>query len=127
MNGKFIAILVLTVLLIGFVTFEQIYTENAMQTLLNKADSLQAEIFDEDLERSKLKARQVAELWGKQESIICLFVDFRDVSEIGKQANLIISHLDNGDFELAKVECNYLRKSIQTFMQIVCFDWQNVF
>lgn len=127
MTKKFIAILVLVLAVIGVVTWEQIYTNNSISSLLNEVDLLSTEISNENLETSKLQAQKIIDMWEKEEAVICLFVDFRDIEQIGKQADLVLSHLENNDFELAKVECNTLKRVVETFENMVGLDWQNVF
>lgn len=127
MTKKFIAILVLVLAVIGVVTWEQIYTNNSISSLLNEVDVLSTEISNENLETSKLQAQKIIDMWEKEEAVICLFVDFRDIEQIGKQADLVLSHLENNDFELAKVECNTLKRVVETFENMVGLDWQNVF
>ena len=127
MTKKFIAILVLVLAVIGVVTWEQIYTNNSISSLLNEVDLLSTEISNENLETSKLQAQKIIDMWAKEEAVICLFVDFRDIEQIGKQADLVLSHLENNDFELAKVECNTLKRVVETFENMVGLDWQNVF
>ena len=126
MTKKSIAILVLLVILIGVVTFEQVYTDMAISTMLDEVSVLQKSLADESLDASKEQAQKIIKIWEQKESVICLFVDYRDISEIGKQTDLILSHLNNADFELAKVECNYLKRAIETFDNMVSFDWQNI-
>ena len=127
MTKKFIAILVLVLAVIGVVTWEQIYTNNSISSLLNEVDVLSTEISNENLETSKIQAQKIIDMWEKEEAVICLFVDFRDIEQIGKQADLVLSHLENNDFELAKVECNTLKRVVETFENMVGLDWQNVF
>lgn len=127
MTKKFIAILVLVLAVIGVVTWEQIYTNNSISSLLNEVDLLSTEISNENLETSKLQAQKIIDMWEKEEAVICLFVDFRDIEQIGKQADLVLSHLENNDFDLAKVECNTLKRVVETFENMVGLDWQNVF
>ena len=127
MTKKFIAILVLVLAVIGIVTWEQIYTNNSISSLLNEVDVLSTEISNENLETSKIQAQKIIDMWEKEEAVICLFVDFRDIEQIGKQADLVLSHLENNDFELAKVECNTLKRVVETFENMVGLDWQNVF
>lgn len=127
MTKKLIAILVLVVALVGIVTWEQIYTDNSISTMLDEVSILSAEIEDKDLTASKVQAQKIIDKWEREEAVICLFVDFRDIEQIGKQADLVLSHLENEDFELAKVECNTLKRVVETFENMVGLDWQNIF
>ena len=127
MTKKLIAILILVVALAGIVTWEQVYTDNSISSMLEEISTLSTEIENKDLESSKVQAQKIIDKWEKEESVICLFVDFRDIEQIGKQADLVLSHLENEDLELAEVECNTLRRVVETFENMVGIDWQNIF
>lgn len=124
---KLIAIFVLVGVLAGLVIWEQVYTDNALNNMLTNIQSLEVELEAENLEQSRVLAQKINDTWDKNEAIICLFVDFRDIEQIGRQADLVVSHLGNEDFELARVECNTLQRVVETFKDIVKFDWQNIF
>ena len=126
MVKRFWVILCLFLVLIGIVIFEQIYTDTATSELQTKTETLQTSIENESLSTSKQQAKELEFFWKEKEVAISLFVDYRDIEQIGKQISLVNSHLDNSDFELAKVECNLLMHIIKTFKNSVGFDWQNI-
>ncbi len=127
MTKKAIWILALILTLTGLVVWEQVYTDNAIDTMLQDIVILENNIAEQNLEASRAQAQSLIDFWDKKESIICLFVDFRDIEQIGRQVDLVYSHLENSDFELATVECNTLQRVIETFRDMVKFDWQNIF
>ena len=127
MTKKAIWILVLIVTLTGLVVWEQIYTDKAIDTMLQDLVILENNLTEQNLETSRAQAQSLIDFWDKKESIICLFVDFRDIEQIGRQVDLVYSHLENSDFELATVECNTLQRVIETFRDMIKFDWQNIF
>lgn len=127
MTKKLITILVLVCVLTGIVIWEQVYTDNALYNMLDKIETLEVELNEENLDKSLEIANKITKVWDENESVICLFVDFRDIEQIGRQADLVVSHLKNQDFELAKVECNTLQRAVETFRDTVKFDWQNIF
>ncbi len=123
---KFIAILVLMAFLAGIVTFEQIYIDTSVATMKQEINVLISSLEEENLADSTAQAEIIVKMWQEREMIICLFVDYRDIEQIGKQSDLVLSHLKNSDFELAKVECNTLKKVLDTFGNMVNIDWQNI-
>lgn len=124
---KFWAILVLILIVAGLATFEQVYTDNTIATLKTEITTLDTLIDSENLQKSSEKTQNIIDFWKKREIVICLFVDYRDIEAIGKQADLVKSHLSNQDFELAKVECHTLLHVVTTFGEMIGFDWHNVF
>jgi len=126
MIKKFWAILVLVIIVGALATFEQVYLDRAIETMQSEVATLTELLDDENLEQSKQKTQKIINFWQKKETIICLFVDYRDIESIGKQADLVKSHLENSDFELAKVECNTLNHVVNTFGEMIGFDWHNV-
>jgi len=127
MTKKIVFLLTLFLSLIGVICFEQVYTENALSNMTQKVDSLQASINSENLSSSKEQIDEIISIWKEKEKVICLFVDYRDIEQIGKQANLVDTHLINKDFELAKVECSALKHAINNFSNMVKFDFFNIF
>ncbi|MBR4271025.1 MAG: DUF4363 family protein [Clostridia bacterium] len=127
MTKKIVLVLCLFLGLVGVICFEQIYTENSINEIFAEIDILQTNIEKEDLEASKKKAEYIVEFWGEREGVICLFVDYRDIEQITKQANLVVSHLSNKDFQLARVECNALSQAVENFYNMVKFDFWNIF
>lgn len=124
---KFWAILVLILIVGGLATFEQVYTDSTINILKTEITTLEKLIESEDLQKSSEKTQKIIDFWKERETVICLFVDYRDIESIGKQADLVKSHLENNDFELAKVECNTLLHVTTTFGEMIGFDWHNVF
>ena len=119
-------VLVLVLVLGGIVVWEQVYTDSSINTILENIEVLETGLNEENLESSKSMAEKIVKDWDKRESIICLFVDFRDIEQIGRQADLVLSHLNNQDFELARVECNTLQRVVETFRDMVRVDITNI-
>ena len=126
MNKKIIMLLVLVLVLGGIVVWEQVYTDSSINTMLENIKVLESGLDEENLESSKIMAEKIVADWDKRESVICLFVDFRDIEQIGRQADLVLSHLNNQDFELARVECNTLQRVVETFRDMVRVDITNI-
>ncbi len=127
MTKKIVFLLTLFLGLIGVICFEQIYTEDALSNISQSVEKLQSSIQNENLNLSKDQISEIISTWKEREKVICLFVDYRDIEQIGKQANLVDTHLSNNDFELAKVECNALKHAINNFSNMVKFDFFNIF
>ena len=126
MNKKIIMVLILVLVLGGIVVWEQVYTDSSINTMLENIKVLESGLDEENLESSKIMAEKIVADWDKSESVICLFVDFRDIEQIGRQADLVLSHLNNQDFELARVECNTLQRVVETFRDMVRVDITNI-
>ena len=89
-------------------------------------ESLKIDIKNEELKTSKTKIQDIKTYWQDRELVLSLFVDYKDIDQIGKQIELISAHLQNDDFELAFVECDLLCHIIKTYYNTVNFDWQNI-
>ena len=127
MTKKIVFVVCLFVTLVGVICFEQIYTENSLSNITTEVNQLQTFIKTSDLSSCNNQINKIESMWAEREKIICLFVDYRDIEQIGKQANLVKSHLNNQDFELANVECNALMRAIENFSNMVKFDFFNIF
>jgi len=127
MTKKIIFLICLFISLVCVICFEQIYTERAISEVGEKVKTLQSYIGDNDLDLSSKQSNDIISTWKDREKIICLFVDYRDIEQISRQANLVYSHLSNHDFELAKVECSALLLALDNFKNMVKFDFFNIF
>jgi len=114
-----------TVLVVG-VILEQVYTDNTYAKMETDISSLQTNIKSSKLEESRKLADSIDDFWNNREVVLSLFVDYRDIEQIGRQLELIKAHLGNEDFELAKVECNLLEHIVKTFHNTIGFNWQNI-
>ena len=119
-------VLVLFVVLLGGVIVEQVYTDNTYSKMENDISLLQQTIESAKLENSKTLAANLDDYWSGREVVLSLFVDYRDIEQIGRQLDLIKSHLSNEDLELATVECNLLTHIVQTYHNTIGFDWQKI-
>ncbi|MBR7091437.1 MAG: DUF4363 family protein, partial [Clostridia bacterium] len=126
MHNRNIFIIILLVALIGIVIFEQVYTDNAMSTFIDESNQLAQTLLDEDEQSSLTLATRLTSFWHSREMLISLFVDYRDIETIAKQAELVEAHLENQDFELARVECGALKLAVNNFSNMVSINWHNI-
>lgn len=127
MRNRNVYIIILLVALIGVVIFQQIYTDNAMSTFIAKSNELSDTLMDDEKELSLTQARELVEFWHSKEMLISLFVDYRDIEQIGRQADYVLAYIESGDTQLAYVECSQLIHVSKTFHNIVKIDWHNIF
>lgn len=126
MTKRNIIVFILFIVLLGGVILEQNYIDASYIMMEKETVVLNQNLEDENLDASKQKIKQINSFWKDREVVLSLFADYRDIEQIGKQINLINSHLENGDFELAKVEAKLLEHIISTYHNTVSFDWQNI-
>ena len=126
MVRRFIVILVLLVALIAGVIAQQIYTYTSLNNVKSEVISLKTDIEQEDLEKSEQRTNNLKDYWANVEMVLSLFVDYREIEQIGRQIELISQHLDNKDFELASVECGLLLHVVETYQNTISFDWHNI-
>ena len=126
MTKRNIIVLILFVVLLIGVILEQNYIDSSYVLMEKEINVLNQNLSDENLNLSKQKIKQIDSFWKNREVVLSLFADFRDIEQIGKQINLINSHLENKDFDLAKVEAKLLGHIILTYHNTVSFDWQNI-
>ena len=112
-------------LLLG-VLLEQSYIDNSLKTMEKETIMLLDEIETAQLDSSSTHVLKMKKFWEDKEFVLSLFVDYKEIEQIGRQIELIEAHLDNIDFELAAVECELLLHIVKTYYQTVCFDWQNI-
>ncbi len=121
-----IVVFLLFFFLLGGVLLEQKYIDDSFINMKTEVLSLQQNIKEENLSNSKQKINSIKKYWDDREFVLSLFVDYKDIDQIGKQIKLIEAHLQNVDFELAFVECELLFHIVKTYYNTVGFDWQNI-
>jgi len=114
------------VLLIFTVIWQQVYTDSTMQVMMEKSQNLSDTLMEEDTVTALAEAQEIVDFWDSREVIISLFVDYRDIEQIGRQAQYVLSYIESGDYELARVECEQLNHVSDIFYNIVKLDWQNI-
>lgn len=119
-------ILSLFAVLLTGVILEQVYTDNTYAKMESDISVLQENIASAKIENSQSLAKRLDDYWSEREVVLSLFVDYRDIEQIGRQLELIKSHLANEDLELATVECNLLSHIVKTYHNTIGFDWQNI-
>lgn len=127
MRNRNVYIIILLIAVIGVVIFQQLYTDNAMSTFVQKSNELSQTLLDDDLDKSRTQAKELVEFWHTRELLISLFVDYRDIEQIGRQADYVLAYIESGDLQLAYVECSQLIHVSSTFHNIVKIDWHNIF
>ena len=126
MVKKVWVMLIIFVILIFGVCLEQAYIDNTYKNMEQKTISLQTSILNQDEQKSLNNVEDIDGYWNKKEVVFSLFVDYKDIEQIGRQISLIKSHINNQDFELAMVECNLLLHILSTYYSTISFDWQNI-
>ena len=125
MKKVWVMLVIFIVLIVG-VSLEQVYIDKTYNSMINKTTTLQSEILNQNEERSLITIKNIDNYWKEREIVLSLFVDYKDIEQIGRQISLIKSHLNNQDFELAMVECNLLSHIVSTYYKTISFDWQNI-
>lgn len=120
-----VVVLCLFLVLIVGTILEQDYTDSSYETINSEVLELKAYIQNQD-EQSKVQIEKIESFWKQREIVLSLFVDYRDIEQIGREVNLIKSYLENLDYELAIVECNLLLHIVSIYHSTVSFDWQNI-
>ncbi len=126
MKWRILILVGLFVLLTGTVIWQQIYTDTTMNTVIEKAQVLSDNLMRGEVDDAPTQAKEMLDYWHTREVIVSLFVDYRDIEQIGRQADYVLAYVESGDWELARVECEQLLHVTQTFANIVSLDWQNI-
>jgi len=126
MKWRIWVLLGMLVLLIFTVVWQQVYTDSTMQVMMEKSQTLSDTLMEEDGVTALAQAQEIVDFWDSREVIISLFVDYRDIEQIGRQTQYVLSYIESGDFELARVECEQLNHVADIFYNIVRLDWQNI-
>ncbi len=126
MKWRILILVGLFLLLTGTVIWQQIYTDTTMNTVIEKAQVLSDNLMRGEVDDAPTQAKEMLDYWHTREVIVSLFVDYRDIEQIGRQADYVLAYVESGDWELARVECEQLLHVTQTFANIVSLDWQNI-
>ncbi len=117
-------LILLTVLFVG-VLLEQNYIDSSLSHMQKESIILSEKIKDNSND-SILRTEQMMKYWTNKEFVLSLFVDYKEIEQIGKEIEQIRSYLEIDDYELALVEANLLKHILKTYHQTVNFDWQNI-
>ena len=120
-----IFVIVLFLVLLCGVLLEQNFIDSSLSYLKQESAALCLEIKDNN-ENSIIKTKKMKKYWEEKEFVLSLFVDYKEIEQIGKEIEMIEGYLEIKDFDLALVESNLLNHILKTYHQTVNFDWQNI-
>lgn len=122
---RIVCILVVVALLVSGSIFEALYVSNTINNLLLVSESV---IDGLEKERNELeKVNALGQYWEEREKYICLFINHKDMEQIGEQIKKAQSYLEKEDKENALYEMKQLNYVVQSFKHISQFNAQNIF
>lgn len=128
MVKRIITISALFGLLIILAFYELVAVNNLITTLNEQATNLQTEIYEnkEFVSNSINSVKKTKEYWNKNEIILTLMFNHKDLSTITDTLSRLYSYVENNDFDNAIAEVNLLKQYSEKNKWIMGFNFQNI-
>lgn len=120
-----VCIVIISLFLIGFSVFEGVFTKNVVNNMEKSANEIV--LLLENGEQVKTKVDELNDYWKQKESMICLFINHKDMEEIGRSLKKAQAHLENEDKQSALIEMKSLVDEVSSFKHVSEFNIQNIF
>ena len=120
-----VCIVIISLFLIGFSVFEGVFTKNVVNNMEKSANEIV--LLLENGEQVKTKVDELNDYWKQKESMICLFINHKDMEEIGRALKKAQAHLENEDKQSALIEMKSLVDEVSAFKHVSEFNIQNIF
>ena len=127
---KIISVIVISLLLLTSVVFEQVFVHNTLDSLLEKIDVLENEIFDTENINSQKNIDfciKIDDFWTKKEKILCLSINHNDLNSIGEQIKKVIICTQQNKKDECVYELNILKFYTKSYKHVMEISVQNLF
>ena len=128
MVKRIITISALFSLLIILAFYELVAVNNLITNLNEQATNLQTEIYEnkEFVSSSINSVKKTKEYWNKNEIVLTLMFNHKDLSAITDTLTRLFSYVENNDYDNAIAEVNLLKKYSEKNRHIMGFNLQNL-
>lgn len=102
MKMKIFIIILLTLLLAGLVTYEEIMVNNSLNLIFEKSIQLQADTSDTEYINNSYVVRQadvISDIWDKYEDRLCFVINHKNIQDMGIQISNLKAYVITNDIE----------------------------
>lgn len=102
MKMKIFIIILLTLLLAGLVTYEEIMVNNSLNLIFEKSIQLQADTSDTEYINNSYVVRQadvISDIWDKYEDRLCFVINHKNIQDMGIQISNLKAYIITNDIE----------------------------
>ena len=127
---KIISFIVITLMLIGAVVFEQIYLNKSFDGLIVKIDNLSKQIeYYEEINTLQIKSssEDLESFWTDAEKILCFTINYNDLNRIGEQVQRVKAYIEQNQKDDCVSEIEVLSFYAESFKTIFITNFGNIF
>lgn len=99
---KKIFLIIFLLFLTGLVVWEEIMVNQALTTIKDKAEFLQARVYDlkaVDNDEVKNSVKEITEIWDKYENYLCFIVNHKDIEDVGMELARLKANCNVNQYE----------------------------
>lgn len=126
---RHIIIIVVSVILIGLMIFEQIYIRNTLNELRDQTLYLYSEIHTQEninTEDLIFSVEKLDDYWKTKENFLCLTINHKDMEKIGEQITKLITYINQNNKEDAEYEVELLKYYVEGNEHVMIANFQNI-
>lgn len=128
---RFISILIIFFLIISIATFEEIYVNNFILTLSNKADIVSVCIKENEnnlnIDKINKNFSNLKNFWSKSKKVLSYFINYEKIKTLDESFIKLDIAIKRNDFSLASENIALIKEYSQFFEFLMGFNLNNLF
>lgn len=126
-----ISIIILTIILISFATFEELFIQNFISTLKNKAEQVSIAINknEENINTEEVlkSVDNLKVFWEDSKSTICYFTNYEKIKSIDESFVKLSTSIKHNDMSLASENIAVIKDYSEFFKYLMGFNLNTLF
>lgn len=127
---KAINISIIVLFLIAICTVEQILAQNYLNGVQTRIEDISYEyLSSEEIKETKLisKTNELENYWTSKESVLCNFVNHKDIEDIGIEINKMQSAIKENNKEQFAQSIDLIKFYLKGYQHVIGISIQNIF
>lgn len=126
-----ISILILVFILISIATFEEIYIQNFVYTLRNKAEEVSVAInkSEENINNENVLSSldDLKLFWNKSKNVLCYFTNYEKIKSIDESFVKLSTSISHNDMSVANENISVIKDYSEFFKYLIGFNLNTLF
>ena len=127
---KAIHIAIIILFLIGMCTTEQIISQTFLRDTKSKVDELfEISSLSETVNTEEISAKtnELEEFWRKRESVLCTFINHREIEEIGVEISKLKSAVKEDEKHVYLESIMLIQFYLKSYQHVLGINFQSIF
>jgi hypothetical protein len=127
---KLIHITIIVLFIIGICLTEQLLSDKYFNEVRERTANLSALLsVSQNLNENDIPyyTDELFTYWSQKESVLCTFVNHKEIDDIGVELNKMKTSLSNNDKEKYEESLNLIKYYVKSYEHVIGINFQNIF